>query len=140
MYFGWYFSVWYFFGINSLFFAYDWCWYVVDCWILVSFFCFGLVFWILCYDNYIMDYGCWILLSSYDDKKGEKWMFCERRSYSEIINLAFKNFLFNEWGGVYTHMLNLFLSSIHCFIIIKKGGECWHWSLTFDVYKTNGWY
>ena len=50
-------------------------------------------------------------------QKGEKWMLCERESCSELI----KFFWCNEWEGVYTHMQNLFLSSIHCFVIIKKG-------------------
>ena len=107
------------------------CWYVGDCWILVSFLCFCFEYWIRFYCCRIT--VCDFLLSSYDDKKGEKWMLCVRGSYSEIISC-------NEWGGVYAHMLNLFPSFHPLFCHHQKGGECWSWSLSFDVYKTNGWY
>ena len=96
---------------------------------IISLFLFGILDSLLL----LLDYGCWLLLSSYDDKKGEKWMLCVRGSYSEIISC-------NEWGGVYAHMLNLFPSFHPLFCHHQKGGECWSWSLSFDVYKTNGWY
>ena len=51
----------------------------------------------------LLDYGCWVLLSSYDDKKGERWMQCVRGSYSEIMSLALKSFGCNDWGGAYTY-------------------------------------
>ena len=51
----------------------------------------------------LLDYGCWLLLSSYDDKKGERWMQCVRGSYYEIMSLALKSFGCNDWGGAYTY-------------------------------------
>ena len=77
------------------------CWYVGDCWILVSFLCFCFEYWIRFYCCRIT--VCDFLLSSYDDKKGEKWMLYVRGSYSEIMNLALNSFGCDVWGGAYTY-------------------------------------
>ena len=49
---------------------------------IISLFLFGILDSLLL----LLDYGMRFLLSSYDDKKGEKWMLCVRGSYSEIIS------------------------------------------------------
>ena len=79
---------------------------------VISLFLFGILDSLLL----LLDFGSWFLLSSYDDKKGEKWMLCIRGSYSEFISLD----ALCE-GELMLICSIFFLSSIYCFVIIKKG-------------------